>query len=222
MIACRSHPINTHSRKFINILDSTRSEHLRPTPLKCLPQELLPYFIDVIFEVIAVLAYLVGVVVMEIFGVANIAAAILMPIKEHTFKTTSNIHTYIHTYIHTIYIYCIAYIYIYIMGEGWITRTKSVKDFCERNVLSFGWFNLFGFFFLWQINLRGLVNARAILVEGQWLYHHIYSWWNKGVHAFPWGINLKVNVIPWLEFELAYSNIAFQNVSYKTTGTDLM
>ena len=29
----------------------------------------------------------------------------------------------------------------------------------------------------------------------------------KGVHAFPWGISLKVNIIVQLEFDLAYYDV---------------
>ena len=37
---------------------------------------------------------------------------------------------------------------------------------------------------------------------------------DKGVHAFPKGISLKVNVIAWLEFELTYYDVTVQHVSH--------
>ena len=52
-----------------------------------------------------------------------------------------------------------------------------------------------GFFF------RGLSNATEIFVEEQQRYYVTHRMGNKGVHAFP---KVKVNVIAWLEFEIAY------------------
>ena len=46
----------------------------------------------------------------------------------------------------------------------------------------------------------GLFNAKYILPEEQ-LYYLTHSWEDKGVHTFPKGICLKMNVIAWLEFE---------------------
>ena len=46
-------------------------------------------------------------------------------------------------------------------------------------------------------------------------------WWNKGVHAFPKGISLKVNVIVWLELKLAYYVVAVQYVNHCATGVTL-
>ena len=42
---------------------------------------------------------------------------------------------------------------------------------------------------------------------------------DKGVHTFPEGISLKVNVIPWLEFELIYYNVIVRHISHNATGT---
>ena len=45
------------------------------------------------------------------------------------------------------------------------------------------------------------------------------SWEDKGVHTFPKGICLKVNVIARLEFELAYNDSALQCFNHYTTRT---
>ena len=42
---------------------------------------------------------------------------------------------------------------------------------------------------------------------------------DKGVHTFLQGISLKVNVITWLEFELAYCEVTVQYVCHLTTET---
>ena len=60
----------------------------------------------------------------------------------------------------------------------------------------------FGSFVQWHINLLGLFNAKSILLEGHIWYYLTYRWEDKGVHTFPKGICLKVNVTAWLEFEL--------------------
>ena len=66
----------------------------------------------------------------------------------------------------------------------------------------------FGFFVLWHINLRELLNAKAILREERECDNLIHSWEDKGWGFIPFsrGICLKVNVIAQLEFELAYYN----------------
>ena len=43
---------------------------------------------------------------------------------------------------------------------------------------------------------------------------------NKGVHAFPKGISLKVNLIARLEFELAYFEAAVQLFSHHFSHGD--
>ena len=40
-----------------------------------------------------------------------------------------------------------------------------------------------------RVNLCGLFNAKAILVEEQQWYYLTHSWRDKEVHAFPKGIN---------------------------------
>ena len=86
---------------------------------------------------------------------------------------------------------------------------------CIKNKILIGRVSLF-----WcHINLRGLLNAKAILLkEQQWCYL-THSWEDEGVHTFPKGICWKVNVIGWLEFELAYNNSAVQRFNHYTTGT---
>ena len=49
----------------------------------------------------------------------------------------------------------------------------------------------------------------------------IHSWENKGVHIFPKRICLKVNVIAWLEFELAYYDSVVHRFNHFTTRTPL-
>ena len=44
---------------------------------------------------------------------------------------------------------------------------------------------------------------------------------DKGVYAFPKSINPKVNVIAWLEFELAYYDVTVQHFNHYTTGNPL-
>ena len=65
-----------------------------------------------------------------------------------------------------------------------------------------------GFFVLWHINLCRLFNAKAILLEEQYCYYLTRNWEDKGVHTVPKGICPKVNVIVWLEYELAYYDFA--------------
>ena len=63
-----------------------------------------------------------------------------------------------------------------------------------------------------------LFNAKAILIEEQ-LYYLIHSWEDKGVHTFPKGICLIVNVIARLEYELAYYDSAAHRFNHYTTRT---
>ena len=39
------------------------------------------------------------------------------------------------------------------------------------------------------------------------------AWENKGVHAFPKHISLKVNIITWVDFKFAYYNVIVQQIS---------
>ncbi len=53
-----------------------------------------------------------------------------------------------------------------------------------------------------------LFNAKAILLEEQFWYYLTHSLEDKGVHTFLKGICPKVNVIPRLEYELAFNDSA--------------
>ena len=63
-----------------------------------------------------------------------------------------------------------------------------------------------------HVNLRGLFNAKAIPV-GQ------VSEEIRRFNIFPKGIWLKVKVQAWLEFELAYYDVAVNYVSHYAMGT---
>ena len=79
--------------------------------------------------------------------------------------------------------------------------------------------NGFGFLSEWHINLRGLFNTKAVLVERQQWCYLIHSCRDKGVHTFPKCISLKVNVIERLEFELVYYDVTVRHFSHYTIGT---
>ena len=68
-------------------------------------------------------------------------------------------------------------------------------------------------------NLCMLFNPKTILLEEQSWYHLTHSCKDKGVHTFPEGICLKVNVIARLEFELAYYDSAVHRFNHYTTRT---
>ena len=76
----------------------------------------------------------------------------------------------------------------------------------------------FGFLVLWHINLHGLFDAEAILVEEQQWYNLTKSWRDMKAGGM-WSISLKMNVIERLEFELAYNNVVDQYVSHNATGS---
>ena len=101
--------------------------------------------------------------------------------------------------------------YIY-TAAGWIDG-NVLSEFKQKKVR-------FGFLFsvLWHVNLRGLFNAKDILLQERQGYYSTHSWEDEGVYAFPKVINPKVNVIAWLEFELAYYYIVVQHFS-NTSGT---
>ena len=70
------------------------------------------------------------------------------------------------------------------------------------------------------INFRGLFNVKAILVEEPLWYHLNHSWKrDKGVHAFPKGICMKVNVIVWLKSEITYHDVWVQHISHYAMRT---
>ena len=71
----------------------------------------------------------------------------------------------------------------------------------------------FDFFVKSHINLGGLFNAKAILVEKQLRCYLTHSS-HKEVHAFSKFISQKRNGIVRLEFELAYYDITVQCVSH--------
>ena len=48
-----------------------------------------------------------------------------------------------------------------------------------------------------------------------------HSWEDQGVHTFPKGIFLKVNIIAQLEFEIVYYNPAVHRFNHYTTRTPL-
>ena len=72
-------------------------------------------------------------------------------------------------------------------------------------------FGLFRFF-------DGLFNVKAIHGEER-LFYLTHSDGYNGVHAFLKDISLKVNTIAWLEFELAYYDVAVRHISHNITET---
>ena len=95
-------------------------------------------------------------------------------------------------------------------GQSWL-RSPTLLTFI---ILLQGWFGLVWFLWLWHINLCGLFNAKAILVKEQLWYYLTYSWEDKGIYTFPKSINLKVNVMVWLEFKLAYFKAVVQSFNH--------
>ena len=64
-----------------------------------------------------------------------------------------------------------------------------------------------------------LFNTKAVLLEEQKWYYLTHSWEDNEVHTFPKGICPKVNVIAWLEYELAYYDSAVHRFNHYTTRT---
>ena len=65
------------------------------------------------------------------------------------------------------------------------------------------------------MNLHGLFNTKFIRLEEQWWYCLTHSWEDKkGSYLFQ-GYLSKVNIIVWLEFGLAYNNIAVHCLTIK-------
>ena len=60
-----------------------------------------------------------------------------------------------------------------------------------------------------------------ILVEEQWWYYSTYSWGNKRIYTFPKGISPRVDIIVWLEFELAYKDVRVLHISHCTMGNPI-
>ena len=63
-----------------------------------------------------------------------------------------------------------------------------------------------------------LMLKTSLLKNSKW-YYLTHCWGNKGVYTIPKGINPKMNVIAWLEFELAYFKASIQHFSHYTMGT---
>ena len=59
-------------------------------------------------------------------------------------------------------------------------------------------------------------NTNIILVEEQQWYYLILE---KGIYIFPYGIDPKVNIMAWLQFELASWGPAGEHFSNYTTRT---
>ena len=80
------------------------------------------------------------------------------------------------------------------------------------------WFGLV--WFLCFKDLSTIIGyAKAILLEEQKCYYLTHNWGDQGVHAFPKGICLKVNVIARLDFELAYDDSVVQLINHYNTRT---
>ena len=73
--------------------------------------------------------------------------------------------------------------------------------------------------FLCFNGIRGLFNAKAILLEEQQWFYLTNNWEDKGVHTFPTGIYPKVNVIVQLKYKLAYYDSAVHRFNHYTTRT---
>ena len=65
----------------------------------------------------------------------------------------------------------------------------------------------------------GYLDAKAILLEEQLWYYLTHSWEDKWAHSFPKAICPKVNVIAWLEFELAFYDSVVHPFNHYTTRT---
>ncbi len=78
---------------------------------------------------------------------------------------------------------------MHVHGAKMVTKKKTT-NICRH---LYFWFGLV----LWHINHCRLFNAKAILLflEEQWWCYLTHSWEDKGVHTFPKGICLKVNII---------------------------
>ena len=124
-------------------------------------------------------------------------------------------------YMYTLYIHMyMLYIYIYIYALYIIHAYVCVcVCVCFMNE---------------KIDIWGLVEKNSKVVwkvliltwkeEHGWTflmwYYSIYRWGgDKGNNTFPSGISQKMKVIVWLEFELAYYNLAFQNISHYAMRT---
>ena len=75
-------------------------------------------------------------------------------------------------------------------------------------------FNQFGFFLLLDIRVRELNPNDSYWRTAVLLFNPIAEWTRGGVYTFLLGINLKVNVMARLEYELAYLEAAVQYFSH--------
>ena len=69
------------------------------------------------------------------------------------------------------------------------------------------------------LNLHGLFNAKATLVDNKQWYYLTHNWGDKGIQTFPKGISLKVTVIVQLEIKLTYFEATVQHFSHYTMET---
>ena len=102
-------------------------------------------------------------------------------------------YQYMCVYMH-IYIYMYMYIHTYMVG--WLVGLLSLFNGISTFVRLF--------------------NAKAIILEEQQWCYLTHSWEDKGIHTFSKGIYPKVNVIAWLEFELAYYDSTVQPFHHYT------
>ena len=65
-----------------------------------------------------------------------------------------------------------------------------------------------------------LSKAKSILEEELYLDYLTYSWWGyKVVHTFWESLNLNVNVVEWVQFELVFYDVTVQYVNYNAMET---
>ena len=64
--------------------------------------------------------------------------------------------------------------------------------------------------------LLGYLNPKPPLVEDQKWYFLIHSWGIRGFTPFTKGIRMKLNLIAWLGFELAYYVITTTPLKHNT------
>ena len=66
---------------------------------------------------------------------------------------------------------------------------------------------LIAYQYLWVIQCQIHLCWRTVLILFD---SYLYSWGDEGVHTFPKGISLKVNIIAWLEIKFAYLKTTVQ------------
>ena len=70
--------------------------------------------------------------------------------------------------------------------------------------------------FQWHICLRGLLNAKSIIIDPR-KYYLTCRLWNKGVHSFPKGVNSKLNGNERLELKLPFYDVVVQHCDHFDT-----